>query len=209
MAELDRQTKSKDYHDYVIKDGKFIGAFEEMYQNVDDPWHHGDASDIQYDLALHLTNKHGICKGGGLVLDIGCGKGAFSARLKHQMPKAHILAVDISPTAIRKAEQKCGRFGIKFQVMDIQKEYKNITERFDLIVRSLARRALKSDGHLLINQCFYKPEEQRYGKETVATIEDMLNLVNLEVVGMIELNRLINHDAIVLFKNSRSKSTDK
>ena len=29
---------SKDYHDYVIKDGNFIGEFEQMYQNVDDPW---------------------------------------------------------------------------------------------------------------------------------------------------------------------------
>jgi len=28
-----------DYHDYVFKDGKFIGAFEEMYLNVDDPWY--------------------------------------------------------------------------------------------------------------------------------------------------------------------------
>ena len=26
------------YLDYVIKDGKFIGQFEEMYKNVSDPW---------------------------------------------------------------------------------------------------------------------------------------------------------------------------
>ena len=35
MSEL----KSKDYHDYFIKDGRFIGRFDEMYKNVDDPWH--------------------------------------------------------------------------------------------------------------------------------------------------------------------------
>ena len=29
---------SKDYHDYVIKDGKLVGEFEQMYQNVKDPW---------------------------------------------------------------------------------------------------------------------------------------------------------------------------
>ena len=27
-----------DYKDYVIKDGKLVGAFEEMYQKVDNPW---------------------------------------------------------------------------------------------------------------------------------------------------------------------------
>ena len=29
----------KRYQDYVIKDGKFIGKFEEMYQKFEDPWH--------------------------------------------------------------------------------------------------------------------------------------------------------------------------
>jgi hypothetical protein len=29
--------KSKSYHDYVIKDGKFIGNFEEMYKVYEDP----------------------------------------------------------------------------------------------------------------------------------------------------------------------------
>lgn len=28
----------KTYHDYVIKDGQFIGEFNEMYRAFDDPW---------------------------------------------------------------------------------------------------------------------------------------------------------------------------
>ena len=28
----------KRYQDYVIKDGKFVGDFEGLYQNTDDPW---------------------------------------------------------------------------------------------------------------------------------------------------------------------------
>ena len=213
--------RSKDYHDYVFKDGRFIGAFDEMYQNIDDPWHHGDVTSIQYDLALYLINRYGICDAGGFVLDIGCGKGAFTARLKQQMPNAHILGVDIAPTAIKKAKQKYGNLNIEFQVMDIQKEYKNIAEKFDLVVMSglmwyilpnfraivnhLGEEILKDDGYLLTTQPFYKPEEQKYGKEIVSTIEDMFKLVNLEVVEMIEINRLINHNAIVLFKNRPSK----
>ena len=26
------------YHKYVIEDGKLVGKFEEMYQNIEDPW---------------------------------------------------------------------------------------------------------------------------------------------------------------------------
>ena len=66
---------------------------------------------------------------GGVILDIGCGKGAFAARLKQQMPKAHIVGVDISPTAIGNAKQKYGYLDIEFKVMDIQKEYINITQK--------------------------------------------------------------------------------
>lgn len=30
------------YQDYVIRDGKFVGKFEEMYQKFDDPWHQNE-----------------------------------------------------------------------------------------------------------------------------------------------------------------------
>ena len=26
------------YQDYVIKNGKFVGRFDEMYQKISDPW---------------------------------------------------------------------------------------------------------------------------------------------------------------------------
>lgn len=215
-----KEIRSKDYHDYVIKDGKFIGAFEQMYQNIDDPWYLGDATAIQFDMGLYLISRWGIGAGGGLVLDIGCGKGAFTVRLKQQMPKAHILGVDIALTAIKKAKQKYGHLGIDFDVLDIAKQYQNINGKFDLIVMSqlmwyvlpdfrtivnhLAKETLKDSGYLLINQTFYKPEEQKYGKEIVSTVEDMLGLIKLEVIEMIETNRLTNHDAIVLLKKSQS-----
>jgi SAM-dependent methyltransferase len=208
--------KSKDYRDYVIKNGKFIGAFEEMYQNVEDPWHVGNATQIQYDIGLYLLKKRDVCSEGGNVLDVGCGLGAFTARLKEQMPKAEIIGVDIAPTAIEKARKRYGNLGIEFKALDIQKEYTRIENRFDLIVLSqlmwyvlpdfkkivdyIGERCLTENGYVLVNQAFYKSEEQKYGKEIVSTVEDMLNLVDLEVVDMVEINRLTNHNAIILFR---------
>jgi hypothetical protein len=31
--------ESKDYHDYIVVDGRFVGEFEPMYRNCEDPWH--------------------------------------------------------------------------------------------------------------------------------------------------------------------------
>lgn len=206
---------SRDYRDYVIKDGKFIGAFEEMYQNIEDPWYHRDATALQYDLALLLIERHKICSNGGEVLDLGCGKGAFTSRLKASISKANILAIDISPTAIKKAETIHGKNGIVYQVMDLQKKYDKINGEYDLIIMSQLMwyilplfedivhhlsKKLTDDGYFLINQTFYKPEDQKYGEEIVSTVEDMLRLMNLEVTEMIETNRLSNHNVVALLR---------
>lgn len=208
--------KSKDYHDYVIKNGKFIGAFEEMYQNVADPWHHGQARDISYDMALYLIDRFKICREKGRILDIGCGKGAFTYRIKKQCPLAEILAIDISPTAVKKAKSAYGKKGIIFKTMDISKEYRNIKRKFNLIVLSnimwyilpdfkkimnYLKNKLTIDGYLLIRQTFYKPGEQKYGNEIVSSLEDMLNLLKYRPAETIELNRKSNHEAVVLLKN--------
>ena len=112
------QIKSQDYHDYVIKEGRFIGAFEEMYRNVEDPWRHGDAKAPPYDLMLYLLKKYEICSQGGTIFDVGCGKGAFTARMRAEMPLAKITAVDIAPTAIQKARARYGSLGIEFDLFD-------------------------------------------------------------------------------------------
>jgi len=211
--------KSKNYQDYIIKDGKFIGEFEEMYQNIDDPWHHKNAATLQYDLVLYLIDKYKICSKGGKILDIGCGKGAFTARFKKARPKTQILAVDISPTAIKKAKQKYRHLGIDFRVMNIKKEYKNIKNRFDLIIISqlmwyilldfrsivnyLIKNTLKKGGYLLINQAFYKPRVQKYGKEIIANPEDMLKLIKLKPIERIESGKMISdsYNVTVFFEN--------
>ena len=41
------------YQDYVIKDGEFVGKFEEMYQKFDNPWHQIEA--VQNSYARHAT----------------------------------------------------------------------------------------------------------------------------------------------------------
>lgn len=219
MKNIDHQIKSDNYRDYVIKDGKFIGAFEEMYQNIDDPWNHGEATAIQYDLILLLLKRYNICKEGGNILDIGCGKGAFTARIKEDHPSCRICGIDISPTAIRYAEKTYGSRGIEFVALDIQEQYSDLKNRYDLIIISqivwyilpkihvvmdfIVRHALAPNGYLLISQAFYKPEEQTYGKEVISSVEDLMRIIKIPQVELIESNRLTNHDAILLFQNQK------
>lgn len=93
---------TKDYHDYFIKDGKFVGAFEEMYQNVEDPWHQTEEAAHSYsrmDTVNSIRRFHL-----GTVLEAGCGLGHFTNYLQAHCPSSKIIGMDIAPTAIEKAK---------------------------------------------------------------------------------------------------------
>jgi trans-aconitate methyltransferase len=91
------------YQDYVIKDGEFIGAFEEMYQKFDDPWHQKEAVKDSYSrLSSILTIKsYGISS----LIEVGCGLGAYAQFMHRQLPDVNIVGMDVSETAVRKARE--------------------------------------------------------------------------------------------------------
>src|SRR5690348_12609511 len=94
------------YHKYVFdtKNRKFIGDFEKMYANEEkenfDSWQQEDINDLSKQVSLLLMSPHSFSS----ILDLGCGKGAFTRLLKNNKNK--VLGVDISQTAVRKALAK-------------------------------------------------------------------------------------------------------
>lgn len=93
---------TESYHDYVIKDGKFIGKFEEMYAKFDDPWMQSQQSNQYARNAgiIHLKNFKI-----NTLLECGCGLGYY-ANWIHQATGITPTSVDISAEAIRKAKNK-------------------------------------------------------------------------------------------------------
>ena len=91
--------KYERYQDYVIRDGRFIGDFEAMYQDHDDPWEQGarHEKDLSKAVALHLCQAYGFRK----ICELGCGHGHFTNMLHTAGFEA--LGVDIAPTAVKKA----------------------------------------------------------------------------------------------------------
>ena len=57
------------------------------------------------------------------------------------------------------------------------------------IIKHLINSAIKKGGYLLINQAFYNPEQQKYGKETVSNVEDLLALLPEKLIAHIDINR--------------------
>lgn len=93
---------STDYHDYVIKEGKLIAEFEQMYQkSVGIPWHQDEQSEhIDVRLATELLRARGRVD---WVVDYGCGLGYYLDILVRGLGAKGGEGFDVSETAVQKA----------------------------------------------------------------------------------------------------------
>ena len=55
--------------------------FEELYRAEEDPWQIGTADSDRYTTYVEFLRRHAPPSGFSSALDLGCGKGAFTARL--------------------------------------------------------------------------------------------------------------------------------
>ena len=96
----------KKYHKYVfnIEERKFIGKFEEMYKNesieVYDSWHQEDSRKLERNIDFAILQNYNF----NFIVDIGCGKGAITHRLKKSNNR--VMGIDISETALNIAKER-------------------------------------------------------------------------------------------------------
>lgn len=101
-----KECRMEKYHKYVfdLDNRKFVGDFEEMYKNESsenfDSWHQDDMRQLQRQINLSLLQNYNF----NLILDIGCGKGAYTQYLKKK--NNTVFGIDISPTAVNIASER-------------------------------------------------------------------------------------------------------
>jgi 2-polyprenyl-3-methyl-5-hydroxy-6-metoxy-1,4-benzoquinol methylase len=126
-----KKVKSQPYHKYVfdLNKRKFIGKFEEMYQNEDkegyDSWFQDDLTHLGKQISRVVINKYNFKS----ILDIGCGKGAFTHLLKRKGNS--VVGIDISRTAVNKARSRYKN--IKFFNLSAEESCK-LKQKWDLVV---------------------------------------------------------------------------
>lgn len=126
---------SPDYHDYVFKNGKLIGKFNDMYKySKEVPWHQDKSHRFSFsdiDIAILKQYKYDT------ICDIGCGLRYFSTRLykelrSNQSKHPNVSGIDISEEAIQKAKSLFPY--IRFIKSDLLKNRPLKDEYFDLVM---------------------------------------------------------------------------
>lgn len=192
------------YHDFVIKDGELVGKFEEMYQQCDDPWHHESINRYATSqvIALHQLGMLKELKGVARVLDLGCGKGYFSAEIAKL--GLDVIGFDIAETAIRKARERSSSG--RFEVGTLKDRDRILAARPDCIVmrqitwyileelRSFLA-FLKSElpsTFLLHILAIYPPGEQKYGREYFTDLSGILSYFGSFGMQLLEYGEVKN-----------------
>lgn len=187
---------SKKYQDLVIKDGKFIGEFEKMYQSFNDPWGQSEkiySSSISRRSVCHFIERFGLES----IVEFGCGLGHTSKYIKDET-EIEILGIDIAPTSIQKASLTYP--SIEFRVDDVKNigSYKN----FDCIffseitwylledqlidnVFSILSKEMKGK-YFIHNLVFYKNQSQSYGRDYFSTFDAFIAFCPFKLLGKVE-----------------------
>jgi predicted TPR repeat methyltransferase len=166
------------YQDYVIKSGKFVGKFEEMYSKFSDPWNllkkNNLGQNLNYQIIINYCNY--FRKKKITTLEIGCGFPQISNELFRN--NFNVFGTDISETVIKKSKKKYPKLKKKLFVSDFLNFslYKKINP--DILILSditwyvLPKlkqflkwyKSLKKETYLIHSLAIYGKNNQKYGK---------------------------------------------
>jgi SAM-dependent methyltransferase len=173
-------TTGPDYHDYVFKDGKMVGRFQEMYRDIPNPWpQQQDVDALRYRIIRTYLEDKGV----QTILDVGCGFGFFTENLR---PLGRVIGFDIAPAAVIKGKKLHPRLhlmaadvrdalplGQKVDTVIALQLFWYVIDRIDQVLDNLAE-TLKPGGYFITS--LYIPDDP-VGKEVISNAQDLINIV--------------------------------
>jgi 2-polyprenyl-3-methyl-5-hydroxy-6-metoxy-1,4-benzoquinol methylase len=113
------------YQDFVIKNGCFVGKFEEMYKKISDHWKllekNKSALNLNYQVILNYYEQIRFSK--TKTLEIGCSYQQISYELYKK--KFTVYGTDISKTAIEKSKKKYPELKNNLYISNLDKNFMN------------------------------------------------------------------------------------
>ncbi len=116
------EINSDDYHDYVIKNGRLIGEFDQMYcKSRNTPWHQDEQENcLDVRLTIEFLKEYGPFD---LISDFGSGYGYFLNQIAKYLAtdSPALYGYDVSKTACIKGSSLLPN--ITFQQFDLMAEH--------------------------------------------------------------------------------------
>lgn len=207
----------ENYNDYVIKDGKYIGKFEEMYKKFDNPWNQTSKeyhkNSYSRNTAIINIRRYKI----NSLVEFGCGLGYYTSLLA-QETGIKILGVDISHTAITKAKKLWP--DLNFAV-DSVINIRHYTDYEAILFAEIAWYILNDldkifddmlkyfpGKYFIHNLVFYKGQ-QKYGNEYFTNLKEFINYIPFKLIAYSEATEEFDDiETSTIFKIEKKCSHD-
>ena len=185
------------YQDFVIKNGRFVGKFEEMYQKISDPWKllekNKSGLNLNYQVILNYCEQIRFSK--TKTLEIGCGYPQISYELYKK--KFTVYGTDISKTVIEKSKKKYPELKNNLYVSNFlnfslyQKIKPDIIILSDIswyILPELKKfiewyKNLKFQTYLIHSLTVYEKNKQKYGNEYFSNLDTIKSFFKLNYLS--------------------------
>lgn len=196
MGNSVEEINSEDYHDYVIKNGRLIGEFDQMYcKSKNIPWHQDKQINwLDVMIAISLLKEYGPFD---MISDFGSGYGYFLNQIAHNCGSDnHVLyGYDVSKTACEKGAHLFPKISFKeFDLMaehpvkfkEKRREEKKVLfllrgtlwyvfPKMDNVVRNITNIVNRGD-YFLISQNFPPLSAEFVGKDVIPNPNAILDL---------------------------------
>ena len=186
------------YQDLVIRDGRFIGEFERMYQEFEDPWCQAQPGYVEKSISRQIVVNYIKAFNIQSIVEVGCGLGKTSNFIVSNT-NVNLLGIDVSETAIQKARRSYA--SLNFEVGDVRQIEKFFS--FDCLFFSeitwylLEDRLLDSafekmnqdfQGKLFIHNLVFYKGQQRYGLNYFDSLDKFIEFCPFELLGRVEID---------------------
>ena len=186
------------YQDLVIKDGRFVGEFERMYQEFEDPWCQTALGYVEKSISRQIVVNYIKTFDIRSLVEMGCGLGKTSNFIATNS-SVNLLGVDISSTAIKKAKNSYP--SLNFEVGDIKEIERYFS--FDCLFFSeitwylLEDRLLDSafekmrqgfSGKFFIHNLVFYKGQQKYGLNYFDSLDKFIEFCPFELLGKVEID---------------------
>ena len=185
------------YQDYVIKDGKLVGEFEQMYKDFEDPWEQSEREKFASEKAVCVNLIESLSCGS--VVELGCGFGQLTDRISKV--SNNVVGLDISPTAIQKASLRYPHCNFEVSVFpdfDCLRRLKPdcivmaeitwyVLEELDLFIRFMKEEM--PETYLIHMLMTYKKGEQKYGADKFTNLSEIKEYFGMNYIESGELKK--------------------
>lgn len=186
------------YQDLVIKEGKFVGEFEKMYQLFEDPWNQTKEGYVENSISRQVVVNYIKSFGIKSIIEYGCGLGK-TVNFIYQNTGVNILGIDISETSIFKSKETYPN--LEFRVDDIRNIenypdyecyfFSEITwymledKMLDIVFEIMSN---KLKGKYLIHNLVFYKGQQKYGTDYFTNLDEFIKFCPFELLGRVEID---------------------